>query len=229
MIDVPMLALGLSAVALAIRSIEKDSWRLTLLAGVTAGLGVQTKYNGSVACAAVLAWYVFHRRPMRGVVALAIAVAIVVGWEYYIAQTQGESHFLIGLTQRQGKSVRRMLHLVLPLFTQMAGLATATALLGLTAFGWRKRAVAVAVAGFAVLGIVALASLPSQTAWVARDNGKPILTLSNLYYGLIALPILGCLIRLGASLVRQGWSAVGVERLYDWFLPLLFGDNYSSS
>ena len=46
MLDVPALALGLTVLAIAMRSVEQNSWGLTLLAGLVAALAIQTKYTG---------------------------------------------------------------------------------------------------------------------------------------------------------------------------------------
>jgi len=201
MLDVPVLALGLTALAVAVRSVELDSWLLALLAGLLAGLAIQTKYTGLVSCVTVLVYCVLRGRPVRGAAAVACAAALVVGWECLVARAQGESHFLVQLRQRQGHPVPRAVGLVLPLFSQIAGLAPAVALLGLKALGWTNRATlatgASVAAGFALLALV-----PSQDALITGSNGKPVLTPSNIVYGLLAALVWGTFARAGFELLR---------------------------
>jgi hypothetical protein len=45
MLDVPALALGLTAVVLFIRAADRQSWRLAVTAGLIAGLAMETKYT----------------------------------------------------------------------------------------------------------------------------------------------------------------------------------------
>ena len=163
MLDVPALALGLAAVATAVRSTERNSWALVIVAGLLGGLAVQTKYTGLVQVAAMAVWYLLRGRPARGLVAVVVAAVVAVGWETIVAQVQGESHFLLHLRQRQGHTLARFLHLTLPLIGHVAGLAPAVAMLALTARGASRRTMIVA-GGVVLAGFVALAVLPSQAS-----------------------------------------------------------------
>src|SRR5262249_44026136 len=60
MLDVPALALGLSALALFWRACDRRSPALAALAGLVAGLAMQTKYTAFLAPAAMLLWAAFH-------------------------------------------------------------------------------------------------------------------------------------------------------------------------
>jgi hypothetical protein len=217
MLDVPALALGLTALAIAMRSVEQNSWGLTLLAGLVAALAIQTKYTGITSCAAILVWCALQGQSKRGVVAVALALSLVVGWECMLAWSQGESHFLVQLRMRQGAFFWRCLHLVLPLLSLMAGLAPAVALLGLMALGWTDRCVLAAglgmLAGFAILAIV-----PSQAPLLIGANGRPILTFSNLVYFLLAAPVWYVFMRGCLQLVRQTRGPDGPDRLVGLFL-----------
>lgn len=198
MLDLPVAALGVAAVAAAVLATERASFGLVLAAGVLAALAVQTKYTGAVSAAAVGAWFLLHRRPGFAVAASVTAAALVVGWEWFVAQTQGESHFLVQLRQRQGKPVDRALHLVLPLVSQTAGLAPAVALLGWAALGRRVLPVAVVVAG----AFAALALTDSQAPLLTTSEGKALLTPSNLAYGALALVVWPALVGVCLRLVR---------------------------
>jgi hypothetical protein len=213
MLDVPALALGLAAVATAMRSVERNSWGLVIGAGLLGGLAVQTKYTGLVQVAAMAVWYLLRGRPARGLVAVVVAAVVAVGWECVAAYVQGESHFLLHFRQRQGHAVARFLHLTLPLVGHIAGLAPVVALLGMTARGASRRTVVISgclvVAGFAMLAVV-----PSQAPLLIGSKGKPILTPSNIVYGLLAIPVWGGLV--GACRALGGTASA--NRTIDRFL-----------
>lgn len=105
MLDVPAVALALAAVELFVRSCRsrttgrpvgtdgRENWALTVLAGVVAGLAMQTKYSAFVA-PAVIAWFgLTHRRVAAAAVAVAACVAVFVGWELCLVEKYGQSHF----------------------------------------------------------------------------------------------------------------------------------------
>ena len=214
MVDVPAAALGLAAVAAAVRAAERGSAGLAVVAGVLAGVAVQAKYTGAVPAAAVVLWFVLRRRPGLAAAAGATALAVAVGWEGLVARAQGESHFLIHFRQRQGKPVVRGIHLMPALASHAAGLAPAVGLLGMAALGWGRRAVlgaGLAVAG----GVAALALVPSQQPLLTAADGKPVLTPSNLVYGALAVAVLPPLVGVCLRLARAGG---GPGREFDWFL-----------
>ncbi|QJW99506.1 hypothetical protein [Frigoriglobus tundricola] len=221
MLDVPVLALGLTALAVVVRSVERDSWLLALAAGLLAGLAIQTKYTGLVSCATILTYCVLRGRPVRGVAVVTCAVALAVGWECLVALAQGDSHFLVQFRQRQGSPVQRAGHLVLPLFSQVAGLAPAVALLGLKALRWSNRATLLAGAGVAT-GFALLAIVPSQGALITGSNGKPVLTPSNVVYGLLAALVWGTFARAGWELLRENRTPTAPDRSLNGFLLAWF-------
>jgi hypothetical protein len=221
MLEVPVLALGLTALAVAMRSVERESWSLALLAGLLAALAIQTKYTGIIACTAIVVWCILRGRWARGAAVAALALALVVGWECLVASAQGQSHFLVHLRQRQGQPVQRCLHLLLPLVGQLAGLAPAVALLGLTALGWTGRHVL--IVGLSMLGAVTvLALVPSRVVLLTWTNGKTLLTPSNLVYGWLAVPVWTALVGVCLRLARRR-TADGPARLLDWFLLAWLG------
>ena len=125
MLDVPVLALGMTAVSLAVLATERDSWGWCAAAGLVGGLAIQTKYTGLVPCVTMLAWFVLNRRPVKGLVAFAIAVGLAVGWEFLLVRLQGTSHFgvALGQAERDEPAVQRAWRpiSVLPTFSHMAG------------------------------------------------------------------------------------------------------------
>jgi hypothetical protein len=222
MLDVPVLAVGLAALALAIHAVDRECWVLTVLAGLLAGLAVQTKYTGVVPIAAIFAYCLIRGRVRRGLVAVGFALTVAVGWECFVALTQGESHFLVHLHQRQGSFLSRLPRLVLPLLTQVAGLGSAIALLGFVGMGWSGRKVL--FVGLATAAcFVGLALLPSQQALFSGKDGKPILTPSNLIYGVLALVVWSGVAGACLQLVQRSRYQPGEERRLDWFLLLWLG------
>ena len=217
MLDVPTLALGLIALAMAIRSIERDSWFLAIGAGLLAGLAIQTKHTGIVSSAAIGVWCVLRGRPVRGVVVVAVSLAVAVGWEWLLVALQGESHFMGQFRQRQRHPFHRAIHLIMPLLTQVAGLAPAVALLGLKALGWTGRGTL--AAGVAVAGAFALLALvPSQSALIEGSNGKPVLTPANLIYGFLGILVWGASAGICIGLLKHTRNPDAPERMLDWFL-----------
>src|SRR5262245_18723565 len=94
MLDVPALALALGALAVFFRACDRDSFALAALAGLMAGLGMETKYTGFLAPAAMLLYAVLFRRLRLWPAAAIEAVQLFVAWEFLIALLYGESHFL---------------------------------------------------------------------------------------------------------------------------------------
>ena len=93
MLDVPAVALALAAVELFIRAAPRGNWWLAALAGLVGGLAMQTKYIAFAAPVAV-AWFgLTHRRPGLAALAVGVSVAVFAGWEQWLVQKYGESHF----------------------------------------------------------------------------------------------------------------------------------------
>src|SRR5205823_12917385 len=89
MLDIPALALSLAAVALFIRATQWGAWWLALLAGLAAGLAMQTKYSALVTPLVLLAWGLTHRKIGLALLAAATSLVLFAAWELFIAATQG--------------------------------------------------------------------------------------------------------------------------------------------
>lgn len=216
MLDVPVLALGLSALVVAIASIACNSYSLAVISGLLLGLAIQTKYTGIIACATILTWCVFNHRVRYGFVIIGIGLGIAVAWECFVASTAGQSHFLLQLHREGGNPIRRMVHLVLPLLSHGAGLSPVIAVLAMVALSWSPvRVLVMSVALIACL--VALALTPSQRPLLSADNGRSILTISNLIYAVAALIVWGTFAHVCARLGRRTDSSV-TENFINWFL-----------
>ena len=93
MLDIPAVAVVLASVEIFVRATKRESWWLSIAAGITAGLAMQTKYTAFVA-PVVIAWYgLVHRRLILASVAATLSVAVFAGWELWLAEKYGESHF----------------------------------------------------------------------------------------------------------------------------------------
>jgi Dolichyl-phosphate-mannose-protein mannosyltransferase len=215
MLDVPVLALGMTAVSLAIAATERDSWGWCMAAGLVGGLAIQTKYTGIVPCVTMLAWFVLNWRPVKGVVAFAIAIGLAVGWEFLLIRLQGTSHFGVALGQRNSSRLLRMAQLLLPMFSHMAGLAPATALLAWGALGWSRRSLCIAAVGV-LLGIAALAASPTDLTQVDPAH-KQRLTVALVVYVLMGLFVWSGLIAVCCRLAFAAGESAGARRV-DWLL-----------
>lgn len=81
MIDIPALALSLAALALFMRACDGDSPALAVLAGLTAGMAMQTKYTALLAPPIMLI-YALHRGKLRLGLAAALAAGLLfAAWE----------------------------------------------------------------------------------------------------------------------------------------------------
>jgi len=218
MLDVPALALGLAAIALTIRATDRDSIRGMALAGLVAGLAIQTKYNAAVASAAIGVWCLLNRRFVGLAVAGGTAACVAVGWEWFVAVRSGESHFVVHFGQRKGSAAIRFVHLALPTLSQFSGVAAAFAILGLRAAGSRW---AFRLGLIVPLGVLVLILAPSQQPLATSANGKPVLTISNLVYGSWALLASISFMSITLKLLRGG----GIESrfLLAWFAFELAG------
>lgn len=158
MLDVPALALVLAAAAVQWRAGESGSWGLALLAGLLAGLAMQTKYTAFVAVPLLVLAGLLQGRWRLGLASALLAGGLFVGWEGFLVASQGTSHFLAALEGRSGSPVLRMLHLVLPSITHSGALLAGLASMGLVALG-RPR-LALLPLGLALVTVPLLACLP---------------------------------------------------------------------
>lgn len=223
MLEIPVLALGLTGLVLAFESIDKSSISLTILSGLILGLAIETKYTALITLAAILCLYLLKNRAFLGLTVVFMALLVFVSWELFIHFTQGQSHFLIHLGQRKGNFIRRCLHLILPLLTQVGGIATIIALIGMLACKVAPRIIQI-TAVLIFMGFISLALLPAEFLTLKdSQSGHTWLTLSTILYGLMAALVWGTLgtviFKLLAPNVKtDNQPTVMEERILDWFL-----------
>jgi hypothetical protein len=143
---------------------------LAALAGLVAGVGMETKYTALLAPATMVLYAVLVRRVRLGLLAAMTAVLLFVGCELVLALYQGESHFLHHL-QENPATLKDKLRLTLPLLMLLGGSVPALGLLALAALRVSSRTVALVGAAF-VAGLLLLALVPACStnfSWQVGD------------------------------------------------------------
>ena len=189
MLDVPALALSLSAIVIFLRASERDSFLLAVVAGIVAGVAAQTKYNGLVA-PAVMVWHSLIFRKLRlGILAAIMAGMFFVGWESFIVLTAGRSHFL---TQSQTYGSVNLLakyaYLAWPLVTIMGAVAPFFMLIALISLGLKKKTLWIAM-GLVIVGYLAITFVPARFQILSRDSTThdASLTLAHLVFSIYGI------------------------------------------
>jgi hypothetical protein len=219
MLEIPVLGLSLTALALTIKSCEGGRWCLILLAAVGAGLSLETKYTAFAPLVAALAWCWRSRRLTHLFILLIVSAAIFLGWEICTALQEGGSHFLLNARQRSGLFPQRIIHLLLPLIAVLGGLMPATTLLGFAALGSSNRTLATQ-AMVMITAFLALAFLPAGwTTWGQSSDGKPLFTLVQAIDGVFGLMVCAVL-ALSIARIRRNHGCLPND---DAFLLLWLG------
>jgi hypothetical protein len=184
MLDLPALALALSAITLFHRAVERASWGLAAGAGLIAGVAMQTKYS-AFAAPVVMLWLGCLRRDWgRGLVAAGLAAVVFAAWEIWLVHVYGVSHFAYAA----GAQAQPLLHkarLLLPLISNLGGVAPWLLLLALAALGMRRGTV---LASLAVVGAFLLIALVPERYQLLRIDpaGRSAgLPLPNLLFGML--------------------------------------------
>ena len=106
MLDVPAAALALASLAVftqrrTLRSADSASRLIAIVAGLLAGLAMQTKYTAMLVPAAI-AWYgLTHRQLRLAILACVMSVLVFASWEVLLFLKYGESHFLHHVAEQQ--------------------------------------------------------------------------------------------------------------------------------
>jgi hypothetical protein len=221
--DVPALALSLCAVVMFLRAIDQrgaSAWGLAVLAGLLAGLGMQTKYTGFLAPGALLLAAIVRGRPFLWPLAAGPAALVFVAWELLTDRLYGESHFLLQL-RYSSQTLEDKAALVLPLLSTVGGVAPVVGLLGLAGLGV-SRAGMLAAGGVVGLGFVAVAATGITFNVEVPFQGPFDISLPDLIYTTWGLAMFGILAavawRLGRGLL--GGDPGRYDRRDDWFLIL---------
>jgi hypothetical protein len=131
MMDIPALALSLLALVMFCRACDRNSPVLAVLAGLTAGLAMQTKYTALLAPAVLLVYSWLHSKWRLGIVAALVAGFVFSSWESLLYLRYGESHFIYQLFQGDNGEQPKVV-LLGSLFPLLGGASPFIALLALT-------------------------------------------------------------------------------------------------
>lgn len=213
MIDLPSLTLSLASMAVYFRALAYRSWRLAILAGLIAGLAMETKYIGFLTPPLLLVAGLLRRRLAPGLIAAAMAMLVFAAWESFMSWKYGESHFLFHLNENPFKWEEKR-DLTPWLITLLGALAPGIAIAAMAR--WRIAAIA---------STLILCLLHAKLSWLATrldqrlarfDLGLFGLGLTEIYFALGLATILG----LGAALIHQSvWNSRWLCRSRrTWFL-----------
>jgi len=157
MLDIPALALSLFALVVFIQACEGRSIGFALLAGVVAGLAMQTKYTAFLAPLSIVLYGFWFKRWKEAFVATALSILMFAGWEWLMALRYGKSHFLFHVHQSDATLWDRAT-LTFPLLGVLGATSPALALLGLHALNVRLRTLVITgsalLAGFLLVGTI---------------------------------------------------------------------------
>ncbi len=214
MLDVPTLALSLASVALFARACDRGSFVLAALAGLVAGLGMETKYTGFLAPATMLIYAVCLGRLRLWPAAAVVAAQVFLSWEFLMALLYGESHFLLHARYR-GDGGLQWARLMPALVTNLGSVAWPVALLALLGLGARWRGLLVAGAA-GLLAFVAVACLGgelrrSERVFGPSDEEHATVAFEEVVFGTLggagALLVAAAAWRLGRPPVTLGrWA-----------------------
>jgi hypothetical protein len=212
MLDVPVAALILCAVALFLRAADRDSLALAILGGLIGGIATQTKYNGLVVVPVFLLYAIISRRLRLGLIAAFAVSLIFLGWEGFIIWRAGQSHFL-KQSQVYGSVhlLAKYVYLAWPLVTIMGAVAPWFAVLALAALRVSKRTIII----FSVLlcvGYILLAFVPGayQNLTTDQHTNEGRLTLAWLIFSAYGVALAAAL---GAVLWRLLRLSKGLSHL----------------
>jgi hypothetical protein len=194
MLDVPSLALGLASIAVFMRACDHRSVFEATVAGLIAGLAMETKYTAFTAPAAMLLYSLRVRRLRLGLLALVVAGGVFLAWEGFIAAKYGDSHFWLGAMQYSAP-LSAKLRLVQPLFGCLGALVPFLLPMALAALGCSSRVVATVSGGLAIS--VAMLALP-EGVWPSVITPKT----SGIVFGLVGLTLLAAVAVVAVRLIR---------------------------
>jgi 4-amino-4-deoxy-L-arabinose transferase-like glycosyltransferase len=213
MVDVPAVALALSAIAIFLRARDRNNLVLAVAGGLVAGAAMLTKYTAFVVPGVFLAHALVFRRWRLGLLAACIASLVFGTWECWVVCRYGESSFLCNLHQQDGRA-SKYLHLALPLFTLLGGVAPALWLLGLAAL--RCPRWPIIAAGVFVLVSFGSIVLPAHQGITAH------LTLGHVFFWTLGLSLALTTAAVARRLLRSAGGGNPPCRV-EWFLLLWLG------
>jgi hypothetical protein len=211
MLDIPCMALSLFALVLFMRACDRNSFALAALAGLVAGLAMETKYTAFLTPLAMLLYTVLLGRIRLWPVAALVAIQVFVSWETIVALLYGESHFLYHYRVRSQTDWLTKLSLLLPLLGILGSITPAMLLLALK--GLRVPWPFLAVVGLvAILGFGLVANIKDTDAtrlyppllFADIHSDRPYLPFQEAWFGVWGIA-LALLILTGIALLLRLW------------------------
>jgi hypothetical protein len=222
MLDLPALALSLTALNLFFRATDRDSLSLAACAGLIAGIAMQTKYTAFLAPGVMFLWSTTMGRWRVWPVAVLVAIHVFASWELLVALLYGQSHFLIALPG--GGSWLDKLGMLPFLSSQLGGLIPFVVALGLAALGvgrrWVWLAVRITIVGFIAVTLLDVRFKPGVDL-LGRTLDPPVeFQLAEVIFNVFGLTAVTVVICVARRLLRAE-RAVGDRRTL--FLVLWLG------
>jgi 4-amino-4-deoxy-L-arabinose transferase-like glycosyltransferase len=157
MLEVPMLAVGLAALLVFHRAVERSSLGAAIGSGVLLGLAFQTKYSAFAFLGPFVLLGVLRRRPRELALSLLLAAVVALGIEGLLSLSHGGgSYFLNRLSQA---TPRDWPHVLIGMFLQVGVLGMPTTLLALRALRSPRWLIG-AAAGLYLTGHVVIMAFP---------------------------------------------------------------------
>ena len=215
MLEIPVAAVGYGALVLFLRAQERESLAQTLLAGLIAGVAMQTKYTAFILPAVMLLYGLIFKKLRWGLPAALTAVAVFWAIEGFFVIRTGHSHLLYQSgVYGSVNLLKKYLYLAWPLVTTIGGVAPFWGLLGLLALRAKRRTIVIA-ALFVLLGYLLIALVPSRFATFTRDalTGEESITLAFVIFSVFGLAVMGTLLAVVWRLLglSEGWRILAVR------------------
>jgi hypothetical protein len=207
MLDIPALALGLCAFWIFLSASDRNSVRLSVFAGLVAGLAMQTKYTGVLIPAVMLLYGIFFGRVKLALIAASVAAAVFISWEVYTHLLYGRSHFLNGLDGARGGS-GTIAVLFTTFFSILGGIAPALGLLALAALCVGRRVI-VASALLVALGYLLLIAVPEGIASGMTSGHSVDQVIFPIFGYTVCALVMAVVWALGTSGRPDQWSFLG--------------------
>jgi hypothetical protein len=232
---IPSVTLSLCALIVFLSASDRSSPLLAVLAGLVAGLAIETKYSGFLAPGILLLYALFFRKIHLWLLSAVVTGLVFVSWETFVTLLY-KSYFPLYHLYHLHSGHEGLLHktrLILPLLTILGGVAPAGALLGLTALRL-SRWVVLTSSLFVLLGYVLLACV--EVTFTAKFSFSPSLFsilevstsqlgLNHVIFSLFGLALCGSMAAVVwqlCRLSRGGLWRPALWRTYrtEWFLVL---------
>jgi hypothetical protein len=233
MLDVPALALSLSAIAVFLRGSDRKSLWFAVAAGAIAGVAMETKYTGLLGPVIVLlytatvtvptvplSWRTALARLRLGLAASAVAALLFVAWESFMTWRYGESHFLHEFRLGDQGYLQKLAWWSFPLLAIVGGVAPQVGMLGLVALGRRASAIvtagAVVAAGYLAVALFSaeIDLMPYAERLGLGEVDLVCCSLEQAIFTLFGAALVSIVAVIGWRLLRLQWTNLRQPRFW---------------